>query len=102
MTLLTDFQAAQPTLVAIGDPNRQAIIAAMLANGCEHGIRVGELTAAVNLSRPAVSHHLKILRDAHLVRMEKSGTKNFYYPIVYTQLDQMQQLLDALKEAQHA
>ncbi|WP_125707804.1 ArsR/SmtB family transcription factor [Lacticaseibacillus porcinae] len=102
MTLLSEFRSAQTTLVALGDPSRQAIISAMLEHGCESGLRVGDLTQAVNLSRPAVSHHLKILRDAQLVRMEKVGTKHFYYPSVFTQLDAMQHLLDALKEAQHA
>jgi ArsR family transcriptional regulator len=102
MTLLKQFQSAQSILVALGDPSRQAIISAMLENGCDAGMRVGDLTQAVALSRPAVSHHLKILRDAQLVRMEKVGTKHYYYPSVFTQLDAMQHLLDALKEAQHA
>ena len=78
MTLLTQFQSAQPILVALGDPSRQAIISAMLENGCDTGMRVGDLTQAVALSRPAVSHHLKILRDAQLVRMEKVGSKRLY------------------------
>ncbi|WP_369385895.1 hypothetical protein [Lacticaseibacillus manihotivorans] len=44
MTLLTQFQSAQPILVALGDPSRQAIISAMLENGCDTGMRVGDLT----------------------------------------------------------
>ena len=40
---------------------------------------MGELTVCVNLSRPAVSHHLKVLREAGLVDMYEVGTRNFYH-----------------------
>ena len=43
------------------------------------GVRVGEITEKTNLSRPAVSHHLGILKDAGLVKVRREGTKNFYY-----------------------
>ncbi|MBQ8824083.1 MAG: helix-turn-helix transcriptional regulator, partial [Ruminococcus sp.] len=46
----------------------------------EHvGLRVGEITEKTHLSRPAVSHHIKILKDAKIVAMRKKGTMNFYY-----------------------
>lgn len=32
-----------------------------------------------NLSRPAVSHHLGILKDAGLIDVRREGTKNYYY-----------------------
>lgn len=43
------------------------------------GMRVGEVTQHTHLSRPAVSHHLKILKDAGIVKFIKRGTMNFYY-----------------------
>ena len=43
------------------------------------GVRVGEITEKTNLSRPAVSHHLAIMKDAGIVKMRKEGTMNFYY-----------------------
>lgn len=54
------------------------------------GARVGEITAKTHLSRPAVSHHLKILRLAGVVGMRKEGTKNYYY--LETEGNQWQQL----------
>jgi ArsR family transcriptional regulator len=42
-------------------------------------MRVGEITEKTHLSRPAVSHHLKVLRDCGLVSLEKQGTMNFYF-----------------------
>lgn len=43
------------------------------------GVRVGEITEKTNLSRPAVSHHLAIMKDAGIVKMRREGTMNFYY-----------------------
>ena len=43
------------------------------------GARVGEITQKTHLSRPAVSHHLKILKDAGIIKMRRQGTKNYYY-----------------------
>lgn len=45
----------------------------------ESGTRVGAITEKTHLSRPAVSHHIKILKDAGVVGMRKEGTKNYYY-----------------------
>ena len=39
---------------------------------------VHELAAAFDISRPAISRHLKVLKDAGLVREEKLGRENIY------------------------
>ena len=67
-----------------GDQVRQHIIIQMLIcnqNGSTHcnGMRVGEIAALTNLSRPAISHHLQILKDAGILNMRREGTKNYYY-----------------------
>ncbi len=46
---------------------------------CAAGMRVGEITKKTNLSRPAVSHQLRILKDLGIVRYRAAGTMNFYY-----------------------
>ena len=43
------------------------------------GIRVGEIAQKTHLTRPSVSHHLKILKEAGIVAMRREGTKNYYY-----------------------
>lgn len=63
---------------AMGDETRQSIICALL-EADEVGLRVGEITKATNLSRPAVSHHLKVLKDAGAITLIKRGTMNFYF-----------------------
>lgn len=75
--LAREFDACRPAFIALGDENRQRIIIALLES--PGGMRVGELTACTNLSRPAVSHHLKVLKDADIVSMYKVGTKNYYH-----------------------
>ena len=62
---------------ALGDPNRRAIVE-LLANGGDDGRSVGELAAALPISRPAVSRHLRLLKSAGLVVDEPRGTRRIY------------------------
>lgn len=77
--LAEQFAACTKLLTAIGDPTRQHLILEMIKIGNCSGVRVGEITAKTNLSRPAVSHHLQIMKDAGIVRVRREGTKNYYY-----------------------
>lgn len=77
--LENEFRSCQKILSALGDPNRQHMILSMLQLGECDGVRVGAITERADLSRPAVSHHLKILREAGLVKMRREGTRNYYY-----------------------
>ncbi len=76
--LASDFEACRRTLSAIGDETRQHIILEMMCMDY-NGSRVLDITARTNLSRPAVSHHLRILKDAGIVKMRKEGTRTYYY-----------------------
>jgi len=73
----SDFNKSKKILIAIGDETRQAIIMVLMGTGCKR-LRVGEITAGTHLSRPAVSHHLGILKDCGLISLNKQGTKNYY------------------------
>jgi DNA-binding transcriptional ArsR family regulator len=59
---------------ALGDPNRRAIVE-LLGGG---GRSVQELADALPISRPAVSRHLRLLKQAGLVREEPVGTRRIY------------------------
>jgi DNA-binding transcriptional ArsR family regulator len=61
-------------LDALGDWTRRQIFDA-LKNGPQS---VGELAARMPVSRPAVSQHLRVLKDAGLVLDRKDGTKRIY------------------------
>ncbi|HEY5628624.1 MAG TPA: metalloregulator ArsR/SmtB family transcription factor [Candidatus Limnocylindrales bacterium] len=69
--------AAGDPFEALGDPNRRAIVE-LLGSGGEDGRSVGELAAALPISRPAVSRHLRLLRRAGLVVEEPRGTRRIY------------------------
>lgn len=70
--------------MAIGDETRQAILLVLMETECQTGLRVGEITKQTHLSRPAVSHHLRILREAGIILMRKEGTKTFII-LIYVQ-----------------
>lgn len=69
--LAESFAASSKLLTAMGDETRQHLILEMMKIGNCNGVRVGEITARTNLSRPAVSHHLRIMKDAGLVKVRK-------------------------------
>jgi DNA-binding transcriptional ArsR family regulator len=76
--LKDQFRACRRLLTAFGDESRQMIISVLADAECA-GMQVGDITKLTHLSRPAVSHHLKILYDAEAVGMTKQATKHFYY-----------------------
>lgn len=77
--MLSQFTACRKLLIALGDEMRQTIIASLACAGCKEGMRVGEITEKTHLSRPAVSHHIKILLDAEVIGLRRQSTMNFYY-----------------------
>lgn len=78
LSLSEEFKSCQKAFTAVGDETRQQIIVALLKSDCQ-GIRIGELTKRTNLSRPAVSHHIRILMDAGIIGLRREGTRNYYY-----------------------
>jgi DNA-binding transcriptional ArsR family regulator len=59
---------------ALGDENRRAIVE-VLRDGPES---VGGIAERLPISRPAVSRHLRLLRDAGLVSVEAEGNRHLY------------------------
>lgn len=60
---------------ALGEPTRRLLFERIRQRPCS----VTELIAIVPISQPAVSQHLKVLRDARLVRVEKRGQQRIYH-----------------------
>jgi DNA-binding transcriptional ArsR family regulator len=61
-------------LDALGDGSRRAILRLL----CERERSVGEIVASVGLSQPAVSQHLRVLREAELVAVRAEGRLRVY------------------------
>ena len=70
------FVAADPfdAWALLGDPSRRTIIERLSNGPCT----VGELAGDMAISRPAVSQHLKVLRDAGVVHDAPSGRHRVY------------------------
>ena len=61
-------------LAALGDPTRREIFERI----ADHPQSVGELAHELPVSRPAVSQHLRVLKDAGLVVDRQEGTRRIY------------------------
>ncbi|HMI29853.1 MAG TPA: metalloregulator ArsR/SmtB family transcription factor [Gaiellaceae bacterium] len=61
-------------LQALGDPTRRSVLE-QLRNGPR---AVGEIAAQLPVSRPAVSQHLRVLKEAGLVTERQNGTRRLY------------------------
>lgn len=69
------FRSCIPLFHALGDPARQDIILLLAET---EKLTVNEIADESRLSRPAISHHLKILKDQGIVSIEQQGTKRYY------------------------
>src|SRR5512147_1656228 len=65
-----EWRALAKVFVALGDEHRQRIL---LTFDKGERLTVGQIAEVATLSRPAVSHHLKILRDAGVLHAERVG-----------------------------
>lgn len=95
--LAKEFEQCQKILLAFGDENCQHMMLEMMQMGHCEGVRVGAITEKTNLSRPAVSHHIQILKDAGILKMRREGTKNYYY--FDADMDSINRLINMLEHA---
>lgn len=98
------FTECIPLFIALGDPTRLNIIQCLYevnATGQKRnvpGLNVKEITEQTSLSRPAVSHHLKILKDSGFIDVLKKGVCNYYYLNSDTAVDKLIRLNNELQK----
>src|SRR5512147_2200055 len=63
-----------PLLSALGDPTRQQIVEQLRGGPCT----VSQLAERLPVTRPAVSQHLKVLREAGLVTESRAGVRHYF------------------------
>ncbi|MFX3636716.1 MAG: ArsR/SmtB family transcription factor [Candidatus Pristimantibacillus sp.] len=95
--LANEFKKNQKVLIAIGDETRQAILMTLIQGQQNPGMRVGEIKEKTHLSRPTVSHHLRILKDAQIISVLKEGTINYYRLDVTSKLKMLKNLVDEIE-----
>ena len=69
---MNSYQEAQ--LDALGDATRRAILARLLTGP----LPVGKLAEGFSVTRPAISQHLRVLKQANLVMYRSQGTRRVY------------------------
>lgn len=69
-----EIEAAQPVFRALSDPTRRAILNLL----AERSLAVCDIAAQFKISRPAISRHLRVLREADLVREQAQGRTRLY------------------------
>lgn len=87
------FKAGMPIFNVLQDENRQRILV-MLCRTDQ--MTVNQITDQVALSRPAVSHHLKLMRDAGVLSVTRSGTERYYRAQMDDTLALLRSLTDSL------
>jgi DNA-binding transcriptional ArsR family regulator len=63
-------------LTALGDPVRLELLSLLSREG---RLNVGAIAARFRITRPAISHHLRVLKDAGAVGYEKVGQEGIYW-----------------------
>jgi DNA-binding transcriptional ArsR family regulator len=64
----------QSTIQALAEPRRREILRLVR----DRELSAGEIASGFDVSRPAISQHLGVLREAGLVSERREGTKRFY------------------------
>ena len=88
----------EPLFFALGDGTRQQII--LLLEKVDE-CNVTELAEKLPLSRPAVSHHLRVLRQSGMVKVKRRGTENYYYLTIDGALALLKQFLHEVENCEH-
>ena len=89
---LTDLAGITRFLTALGDPVRLQLLYLLGDQGRRN---VGTIASHFRLSRPAISHHLKVLKDAGVIESEKSGQEVYYWLVRDHVVASLQALADA-------
>ncbi|REK76836.1 ArsR/SmtB family transcription factor [Paenibacillus paeoniae] len=93
--IVEQFKECIPLLDVLTDEKRQAII--LLLAKHKSGLNVNTIAEHIDLSRPAISHHLKVLKQSGYVSYEKKSVENYYVLTVRKPLEQLKSLISAIE-----
>ena len=89
------FERCTPLFFALGEIPRQQILLLLTEN---ETLNVGQMAERLPLSRPAISHHLKILRQAGLIDLQQAGTENRYFLTADSAIALLEQFVAEVKD----
>lgn len=90
------FKSGMPIFSIFQDENRQRIILLLCKN---KEMTVNQITDQLELSRPAVSHHLKLMLDAQVITVKKIGKERFYQISLDDTVELLKKLTSALEKS---
>ncbi len=89
------FRSCIPIFQNLSDPHRQDIILLL----AEHeSLTVNEITGHSKLSRPAISHHLKLLKECGLVQVDQQGTQRYYSLSLDSSVSKLKELINTVEQ----
>lgn len=91
------FKVCAPYLSTLADEVRQKILLILAESGTE-GMDVQDITAKTHLSRPAISHHLKVLKDTGMIISHKKGTQVYYFIYIQKTLEALEDLITTVQK----
>lgn len=93
--ILHMYQELIPVFKSLGDDVRAQILVLLSDEG---EMNVNQITEKVDISRPAVSHHLLQLKAAGLVEVRKEGNERYYRIKFLAFLDQLQEWINLFRD----
>jgi ArsR family transcriptional regulator, arsenate/arsenite/antimonite-responsive transcriptional repressor len=94
MRMQLDREEVIRLFTGLGDAMRLEIIFLL---GEHERLNVGEIAAHFQLSRPAISHHLKVLKDARVLKSQKSATEVYYWLDMASLTERLRAILTLLE-----
>lgn len=96
LKIMMIFKECVPLFSVLSDEKRQEIV--LLLSETMEGLNVNAITEKISLSRPAVSHHLKILKQAGLVDVMSKGIENYYFLTLKESVKNLKELIRTVEE----
>lgn len=96
LQIMSIFKECIPLLFVLSDSKRQEIV--LILSEQSKGLNVNAITEKIKLSRPAVSHHLKILKQAGIVDAISKGIENYYFLTLKDGVEKLKDLTKTIEE----
>jgi DNA-binding transcriptional ArsR family regulator len=93
--LPSEWTVRAQVFTALGDEYRQRML---LMFECDEELTIKDIAVACTLSRTAVAHHLRVLRDAGVLKAEKRGQSVYLRPNPKIVIDAIEGLLDYIQQ----
>ena len=95
---MSDELRVSKMLEACKDPTRMQILLLLIKNGRTN---VGDIAREFAITRPAISHHLKVLKDADVLSSSKEGQEVYYWPNSHEVAEVLRNLADKIDGGKH-